>query len=276
MKISIVIAVSNDLRIEKTIKSVDEDVEIVVSLNEPTENIKKLIYKLKKENPNIKTCTIPYLSIAGAYNHAIKHSSYDNILLMDSDCVFEKGCIKRLYKNLKNNKLSKGNIVFTNNNWMEKIVALSREFHTSDFLNAYSPPLLFKKNIKDDIGGYYFHPALCWMEDGEFDFRVQNAKLKISYDPDAKIYHDALTFKKDLKSAFNYGLGRRISAELKIDKKPTGLIKGLSKYLLPGIKKKGFCVGIYLYIWRIVILFGYNYQRIFHIKKYDQKYETLK
>jgi glycosyltransferase involved in cell wall biosynthesis len=271
MKISIIIAVSNDLRIEKAIKSIDEDVEIIISLNKPTKDIVDLVSKLKRKNQKIKICTISYLSIAGAYNNGIKHSTYSNILLMDSDCVFEKGCIKRLYRGLKKSPLSKGLVVFRYKSKVEKIISQARDFHCSGRINAYSPPLLFKKNILSKIGGYYFHPALCWMEDGEFDCRVQKAKLPIYFDPKAKIYHDRLNLKTDLKNAFMYGVGWNISSQLKIDNKPSGLIKSISQLLIKGTKEKGFITGVYLYIWKIVILLGYNIQRLFKIRDPYQK-----
>lgn len=271
MKISIIIPVSSDLKIKECIKSVDEVAEIIMSLNKPTKKILRLLKKIKKNDPHLRFCRINYPSIAGAYNQGIKTAKYDNILLMDSDCIFSNGCIRRLYNNYKNNQLSKGKVIFLHHNKLQKIIAHAREFHTSDFVNAYSPPLLFKKSIISKIGGYYFHPALCWMEDGEFDLRVRKAGLGISYDPKAKIFHQELSLRKDLHNAFMYGVGRRIGVALKIDKKPTGLIGSFNKYLIVGAKKKGLGVGIYLYFWRVILLMGYYCQKYFHLRKFDIK-----
>lgn len=269
MNISIIVPLSSDIKIKECLDSIDERVEVILSLNKPSKKILNLIKKLREEHQDlkIKVCSIEYLSIAGAYNNGIRHSSFENILLMDSDCVFKKRCIRRLYNNFNNNYLSKGKVVFRHSNWLEKIIAHAREFHTSDFVNAYSPPLIFKKDIISKIGGYYFHPALCWMEDGEFDLRVRRAGLKISYDSKAKIYHRSLSLRRDFYSAFMYGVGRRIGTILKIDKKPSGFVKSFNKYLITGAKKKGLSVGVYLYFWRLILLFGYYSQKFFHLRK---------
>lgn len=275
MDISIVVPVSNDLRLKGCIDSIDENVELVISLNHPSNGIKDLITKIldKKnthnayKNIDIKVCEINYPSIAGAYNNGIEHAKYNKILLMDSDCTFSKGCIRKLNDNLGKNMLSKGKVIFQSNSKITKIVSKSREYHTSDKISAYSPPLLFDKKIKPFIGGYYFHPSLCWLEDSEFDNRVQKAGLNISYDPTATVFHPPLTPRKDLRSAFWYGVGKRIGVELGIHTKPTGLIGSVKKYLISASKSKGVATGIYLLIWKTTLLIGYTVQMLFRIRK---------
>src|SRR4030066_398576 len=228
MKVSVVIPVSNDLRLKTCVDSIDEAVEVVISLNRPTETIKKLVDKMISQKkraglyPNISftVCEIPYASIAGAYNNGIKSSHFDNVLLMDSDCTFKKKTIKKL-----------------------------------------------NKKIKNFIGGYYFHPSLCWLEDSEFDKRVQKANLRISYNPSAVVYHPPLTPFKDLKSAFWYGVGKRIGVELGVHDKPTGFIGSVRKYIFEASKIKGVLSGLYLFIWKMTLLFGYYFQLVMKIRK---------
>lgn len=274
MNISVVIPVCNDLRLKACIDSIDEKVEVVISLNKPTKELKDLIksmqkaQKEKKKYQNIKfnICEIDYPSIAGAYNKGIKHASYENILLMDSDCIFEKGCIRKLHQNIKSHLLSKGKVVFSSDSFVTKMVARAREFHTSDKVSAYSPPLLFKKKIINKIGGYYFHPSLCWLEDSEFDKRVQNAKLEIAYDKSARVIHPPLNPARDLKSAYWYGVGKRIGVELGIHDKPTGLMGSIRKYIFSAPKSKGYLSGLYLFIWKMALFVGYYTQKFFKIR----------
>ncbi|OGM29475.1 hypothetical protein A2630_00575 [Candidatus Woesebacteria bacterium RIFCSPHIGHO2_01_FULL_44_10] len=274
MNISVVIPVCNDLRLKACIDSIDEKVEVVISLNKPTKELKDLIksiLKVQKEKNKYKNikfniCEIGYPSIAGAYNNGIKHASYENILLMDSDCIFEKGCIRKLHQNIKGHLLSKGKVVFSSNSLVTKVVARAREFHTSDKVSAYSPPLLFKKKIINKIGGYYFHPSLCWLEDSEFDKRVQNAQLEIAYDKSAKVIHPSLSPARDLKSAIWYGVGKRIGVELGIHDKPTGLIGSIKKYIIMAPKSKGYLSGLYLFTWKMALFVGYYSQKFFKIR----------
>ncbi len=270
MNISIVIPVSDDLRISDCIKSIDEKVEVVISLNKPSkkvlEEIKKLLRSKKLSHLKIKTCTIKEASIAGAYNNGIKAATHELILLMDSDCIFDKSCIQKLYANLNGNLLSKGKVVFTHDSFLSKVVSRSREYHTSDKISAFSPPLLFSKKIKTHIGGYFFHPKLCWLEDSEFDSRVQKAGLKISYDSTARVLHPPLTPRRDLRSAFWYGVGKRIGVEIGVHDKPTGIVGSANKYIIQASKKKGVLAGCYLFIWKSSLLLGYYSQAIFRLK----------
>lgn len=271
MHLSIVIPVSNDLRLKKCIESIDENVEVIISLNKASKDIKKLIknilnnqkYKNKLE---IRVCEIGEASIAKAYNNGVRHSSYDKILLMDSDCVFKKGTIRKLDDNLGSNLLSKGRVVFKRNSFITSIIARAREYHTSDQITAYSPPLLFRKRVKKYVGGYYFHPSLCWSEDSEFDMRVKKAGLKISYDPTAVVYHPALSIWSDLRSSFWYGVGRRIGVEVGARDKPVGVFGSFKKYVFKASRNKGYFVGVYLFIWKMSTLFGYNIQKFFKLR----------
>ncbi|KKQ47857.1 MAG: hypothetical protein US95_C0035G0008 [Candidatus Woesebacteria bacterium GW2011_GWB1_38_5] len=272
MRISVVIPVSNDLRLINCIESIDESVEVVISLNKASKDIKKLVKNILnnqefKKFLKIVVCEIKEASIAEAYNNGIKHSSYSKILLMDSDCTFGKETIKKLNNNLGNNFLSKGRVFFKSNSWISHIIARAREYHTSDKVNAYSPPLLFSKKIINYIGGYYFHPKLCWSEDSEFDLRVKKAGLEISYDPTAVVYHPTLSLWSDLKSSFWYGVGRRIGLEVGVRDKPVGVFGSFRKYVGEASKEKGLLVGIYLFIWKMSTLLGYYVQEIFRLKK---------
>lgn len=272
MNISILIPVSSDLRILDCLRSIDEKVEVVISLNKPTAEILALVNRIKngyfKELSNLEvvSCQIDYLSIAGAYNKGIETAKFDNILLMDSDCIFEKETIRKLFDGYKGNLLSKGIVIFTYKSWMGKIIAKAREFHCSDKVSAYSPPLLFNKKIVEKIGGYYFHPTLCWLEDSEFDSRVSKANLTISYDPTAVVYHPELSVRTDLRSAFWYGVGKNIGVKNGIHQKPTGIIGSVKKYIFEASKTKGITTGIYLFLWKMTLLCGYLVQNMHEIR----------
>lgn len=273
--ISVVIPVSSDTKLEQCINSLQEKAEVVISLNNPSKQIKELVsnlFKLQREKgqyKNIKfvVCEIPKASIAGAYNNGIKHATGNKIFLMDSDCQFEKDSLSRLEINMKNSFLSKGKVIFMSNSIISNIIARARDFHTSRVINAYSPPLLFSKTIVDKIGGYYFHPSLCWLEDSEFDSRIRKAKLKIAYDPAAVVYHAPLSLFTDLKSAFWYGVGKRIGVEINIHDNPTGVVGSIRKYIFTASKDVGIIVGLYLFIWKLSLLTGYSTQAIFKLRK---------
>ncbi len=270
--LTIIIPCSTDTKIKYCIQSIYEtctdDVEILVSLNGASEEIKEIL----KGFQGVKICEIKKANLSKAYNNGIKHASRSNILLMDSDCVFGKNTIKLLYSGLKHERLSKGLVVFKSTSLMSKIISKVREYTTTDFINSYSPPLAFSKDIKDLIGGYYFHEQIPWSEDSEFNYRVQQAGLKIHYNSEAVIYHTPLIIKQDIRSGFRYGRGKAISEKLKLLPrtnflKPSLYTKRFVK-TYEVLQKKGLFPALYyFFIWRSINRIGYLLQNLLFIFK---------
>ncbi len=262
LDLTIIIPCSTDTKIKYCIQSIYEtctdDVEILVSLNRADRDVKEILRDFQK----VKICEIKEANLSKAYNNGIKHASRSNILLMDSDCVFGKNTIKLLYNGLEYGRLSKGLVTFKSNTLMSKIISKVREYTTTDFISAYSPPLAFSKDIKNLIGGYYFHEQIPWSEDSEFNYRAQRDRLKIHYNPEAVIYHAPVSIKQDIKSGFKYGRGKRISEELNLLPKinyfdvSTHTKKFVKTYEV--FCKKGILPALYyFFIWRPINRIGY-------------------
>lgn len=248
MELSIVIPVKNDIKIKECIQSIDEEVEIVVAMNDPSIDVVKLVKGLE-----VKFVCIPEANLSKAYNAGIEIASYDRVLLMDSDCIFEKGTIRKLYKGSLKAKLSKGKVIFKYNSLITKVVSKVREFTTSDFCNAFSPPLIINKNIIEDIG-YYFNPLLKWEEDYEFNQQIFQNKIKIYWDKTAVIYHPPLSIRRDLLSAYNYGIGHGIGikAGIFIDQVENKKIKRKNQKMRRKQlrESKGICALLYYIFWQ--------------------------
>ncbi len=267
--LTIIIPCASDVRIKHCIQSIyqtcAEDVEVLVSLNNASEELREILKRFR----SVKTCEINEANLSKAYNNGIKHASRNNILLMDSDCIFGKDAIKLLYNGLKYAKLSKGLVAFQSNGLMSKIISKVREYTTTDFVNAFSPPLVFSKDIKDLIGDYYFHEQVPWSEDSEFNYRVQRAGIKIHYNPRAVIYHAPLNIRQDMRSGFRYGKGKRISVELKLLPKRNyfDISMNIERFVrtYEVFCRKGFLPALYyFFIWRPVNRMGYIIQGLTH------------
>lgn len=249
MELSIVIPVKDDIKITECINSIDEDVEVVVAMNDPSDEIIDIVNKL-----GVKSVHLPEANLSKAYNAGIEAATYDKVLLMDSDCVFEKGTIRKLFLGSRRAKLSKGRVVFTYDTIQSKIVSRVREFTTSDFCNAFSPPLILDKSVKEDIG-YYFNPLLKWEEDYDFNKRVFENKVKIYWDRSAVIYHPPLSMKSDLRAAYNYGSGHGIGLNAGVFTDDSNRIskeqkKKNRKAQYKVIRKqKGICAFLYYVMW---------------------------
>lgn len=265
MDLSIVIADSNDLRLEKCVESIDEDVNVVVSMNAPTEELKGLVNKL-----GVDSCYLPQRGLAQALNLGVAHAKYDRVLIIDSDCTFEKGCIKRLYSALDDSLMSRGVQIFDYSGYISKVIANARNFHANPlphlegFIRAYKP-LAFRKEIKSLLGGHYYDADLKLSEDYEMDIRRQKAGISIKYVPEAVIHHCPLTIFQDVRSAFRYGADRHTSVLKGRTKQKKTFFKSMVKLWKKALPQIGPASTAYMVLWTMAYDLGYHLQANFDI-----------
>jgi len=266
--------VATDLRIKKCIESINEECEILVVANGATKDVLTLLNNLKNKLGNLTVLQLPERNLGWARDVGIRNAQNERILLMDSDCIFERDTIRKLYHGLETHKIAKGRVVFIKNGFTSNIIKEVRDFTTSDTVTAYAPPLALKKEIIHDIGGYYFDHDIHWVDDAELNLRVKTHKIPINYIPEAVICHPPLTIYEDLRSAFRYGTGKRIGVE-------KGLMKGVGAFWreLPVVaKEKGVLAALYLMVWNTVYSCAFFLQPYLDIYRVNEKLrrETLK
>lgn len=253
LNLSIVVPCATDVRIKKCIESIDENVEIVVVLNGASQEVKRIV-----KNLNVKIVNTKEANLSNALNLGIENSLNDKVIFIDSDCTFKKGAIKKVYQALKKNLIVKSRVVFQYNNVSSKIVADTRDYVNYNEPKPYNPFLAINKKIRKYSGGYYFDSQIHWTEDADFYSRLKKSDVKIKYLYSAKAYHPPLSFFQDLKSAFKYGIGKRIRVE-------KGRANGIGTHfgnITDLVNKKGVLSGAYYFIWNVLYSFGYFYQII--------------
>ncbi|UUN29694.1 glycosyltransferase family 2 protein [Streptomyces sp. FIT100] len=209
---SVVIALRDDLRIADCIASIDEDVEIVLALNGPSDAVLKLI----ADHPRPLTVTEidDVGNLGAAYNAGAAATDRQYLLLMDSDCVFAPGVVRAMVRAVLTAPVVKGQVVYGESDGvLSKLTARVREFDEGDYISALSPPLIYNREIVGHIGGYHFDELIHWCEDREFDFRLQLAGIPVVYLPEARIFHDAQHGFANMRSYFRYGVGEGIAQE---------------------------------------------------------------
>lgn len=250
MDVSIIIPVHDDIRIERCVNSIDEEVEVIASMNNPTGEVEKIVREL-----GIKRCTIPVQSLSKAYNCGISTSTQRYVLFMDSDCIFEKGCIKRLRDNMGANRIARGRTVFSYNSGLSRIISRAREFTTSESPNLYIPLLMIDRSVFDDVG--LFNEQMVFTSDCDFSDRVKGMGLPYFDVPTARIIHDPLDPLSDLRSAFRYGTGRSQKHRSRGHVKKPAYLRELRDYLIRGSKEKGLMTGLYLSLWYLAFTCGF-------------------
>lgn len=254
LPISIIIPCADDIRIKSCLESIDEKAETIVVLNGATNKVRKIVKGYK-----VKITEISERNLAKALNVGITKSKNKKVIFMDTDCKFEKGAIRKLYQGLNGYDVAKGKVIFESNSFVSKIIAKVREYSYYDTPKPYNPFLGINKQIKGRIAGYFFDDKIHWTEDADLNTRLIEAGIKVNYVFKAIVFHPPLSLKHDLRSAFRYGIGKRIRVE-------TGKAGNIGTHfgkITDVATKKGFWPAIYYFIWNISYLFGYIYQILF-------------
>lgn len=261
--ISIVIPCKDDKKILDLLATIDADfAEIVIVFNGSTnEFIKEVKNSFINYKNKISCYILPKSNLALALEYGTRKSKNDLILYMDSDCRFKNGAIRQFLSisNLHDpsQAVFKGTVVFERGlNYIEKIIAVSREHHTAEVLTAYKPPLLISKKIIKKIGGYVFNEKLIWREDADLDNRIRENNIEIIPVSKGIIYHHKISLKTDLRSTFRYGIGLAIADAMRIK------LTEVPRSTLSAFKSKGLIVALYMLFRNRIYNAGYLFARI--------------
>lgn len=100
MNISILIPNHSDLRMINMIQSIDyfnnemHQVELLIVLNNPTDLVIKQVEEVKekfKEKFLFNIIQTEYCNLGHVYNEGFKNATYDNIFIIDTDMICQKG-----------------------------------------------------------------------------------------------------------------------------------------------------------------------------------------
>lgn len=252
LNISLVICVSDDIRIEKTLKSIDIYCEVVIVLNGVTEQVKAIVKSFRNTNKfNLVVVEIPEKNLSKSRNIGIETAKHDKVVFYDSDCILVKGALELFSESLECYSIVDGRVKFKNDNFQSKIISITREIGIPGY--ALCPAIGINKKIKNKIYGYFFDNDIYWIEDFEFNLRAKKTHINIARIEELTCIHDNLTFKQDLKSAYRYGTGVRKAVKKGIYHRGPDANWNL---IIP-IMKKNILSGIYYIFWNIIYCIGF-------------------
>lgn len=263
MQLSVIIPIHNDITVERCIDSIDENVEVVFVLNNPTDDDISRIKKIRNNSfysIHFKTIFLKEASLSTSYDIGIKKATYSKIILMNADCYFYEKTIFKIFNNLDRFDLVRGKVEFLYKNMFQRIVSKIRHSHTNG-KRAFAPPLgLNRKELLLNFNKEYFDHRLTWTEDFDFEIRRKINRIEVCYESSAKIFHQPISMLDDLKSAHKYGIGQYEGYYL-------GL-RGYSKILLsPSMMVRMFSqlskffdrkTALYSLIWYLFFFIGFK------------------
>lgn len=261
-RITVVIPVCDDPLIFRCLASIDVRCPVIVSANGSPPWFLDALRKYAEATPRITVLSTTDKGIGRAYNHAIDRVGTPWIILMDSDCVFEPGAVAHLMSKSADADLVKGRVCFESRDAGSRLVAGARRLTEDPVLtrkvSAYSPPLLYRTDVVDRMGGYHFDSRLAWREDRDFELRRRRAGIPVCPAPKAVIWHKPLGLRDDLRSVWAYGAGQargerlgvlpRLSIAHELRKARRALVRGVrhgavDAALYAAVRNVVLCVG---------------------------------
>lgn len=255
---SIVISCSEDPGIFATIESIDEDVEIIATIT-PCEEIERAL-----REKGIKYVITPKGNHSVTVNAGIEAARHNKIILMDSDCIFEKGTIRSISTALDVFSVVTVKVVFEDEgNIISKQTASCRNFdYTVGFPGylthgppIFRPGLSFHKRIMGDIQ-YFFDPQIPWTEDAELTYRIQKAGVQVQR-LSCSVFHRPTTFFSTLLSYYYYGMGDALRVKYLGQKYHKSLFHQIFERYKTALKTQSIILLPFLAILDLVYIYGY-------------------
>ena len=233
-KISIIIPTKNNGDIlEKCLASIEnldypkEEYEVIIvdghSTDDTVEMAKKFGCKVVYENVG---------TIGGARDIGVENSTGKYIAFTDSDCVVDRNWLKNLIGQFKAEKIASvggPNTTPEDDTEFAKCAGQVLKFlsnpgpryglNANKVMEIYHNPTCnsaYRKSIFQEVNG--FNPKLITCDDEELDYRIKEKGYKIFYTAEAKVMHYRRpTWRKFMKMAWNYGIGRMQAIKLHRD-----------------------------------------------------------
>ena len=177
LDLSVVICVSDDIRIINTLKSINDNCEVIVVLNSPSIKVRQIVESFKNNNIyKLNIFEIPEKNLSKARNVGTNKASYDKVVYIDSDCIVTKNCLKIYCKLLDEFLLVDGKVKYLDDNFQSKIISRVREKGIPGY--ALCPSMGLNKKIIKYLNGYFFDEDIKWVEDTELNDRLRGQEKK--------------------------------------------------------------------------------------------------
>mgnify|MGYP001002336303 CR=1 FL=1 len=267
--LSIGIKCHRDIRIFKTLSSIDLDnVDVIVALT-PHAALERRLSALK-----CRVVIVPVGSLSVSSEACINNAICDKIVLTDSDTSFGPGYLKKMLELLNCYDVVKGKFIEDHSPFVigSKLVSNYREYVHNIERPMFMPGLAINRQIAASIGGYIFNTNLTRGSDYDFALRVKANNIRTYIEQSVFIRHEPENILHDLVSAWITGTStyNLNTIEPIPDGKWFTLCRSLLTILGIGrfqhywyvLKEKGFFTAVYHHLWTSVFLIGYNWVKL--------------
>lgn len=209
LDLSIVIRCGRDKRgLERCLDSVDENVEIVVSVANDAPFLRDV------EESGYKLAPHTYGNWSLATQTGIDWATNNDVIIMDADSVFGERSIGIINQALKDGHLLvQPRVVFlTDGSYVSRLISTARTFENRREPKSYSPGLGLKiEELTERIGieGKIYNLSVAYGDDGDLDQRRRKAGIEVFVAENALIYHNPIRLEHELRTSYRFGVGER-------------------------------------------------------------------
>lgn len=229
--ISVIVPIRNEeAHIESTLNQLlaqDCDglnIEILVADGRSTDSTREIVQRLADQHPQIRLFDNPDKLSSAARNVCIQNSTGDVVLIVDGHCEIPN---RAMLRNVSDAFTSSGAdclgrpqlLDVTGATTLQKAIASAREsrlgHHPESFIYSGQPQfspaksvaVAYRRELFDQVG--FFDETFDAHEDGELNYRVDQAGMKCWFTPDIAVqYHPRGNLRGLFKQMTRYGRGR--------------------------------------------------------------------
>lgn len=262
--LTVVIPVATDIRVGRAIDSVDRQfADILVVLNGASEEVRETV-----ASRGVDVVDLPEANGPMACNVGFHSAGTPYVVFLDSDCVFTKGALRTYGEAVGKGDLIRGTMIYAYHNRWQKIVAYFRSLWANNGPYISKPSLMARVGVEKKLGGYLFDRRISWTEDYDLSVRVAAADtVRIIRAPKAKMVHDAMTMREDLRSTLRYGRGHWDGVQLGLSGyAPVTLAQGKRFNVIKTIRFDDPLAPAYAHLLNLAFWIGYKRQAILRKK----------
>ncbi|HYC89754.1 MAG TPA: hypothetical protein VEO54_11125 [Thermoanaerobaculia bacterium] len=205
LPLSVIVRCSEDLRVVDCLDSIDAECEVIGAIT-PDARV-----QAELERRQLRYAVSPRGNPAATTLAALPLASNGTVVLIDSDCRFAPGAVRRLAALSQTADIVRPNIHFAADGPSSRATAIARTFQYTYCGFIYEPGLVVNLDrVVAAAGGYLFAPDAPFTPDGELDFRLRHSgamdTLSIVTDPEVTLTHAPLSISRHFASYWRYGL----------------------------------------------------------------------
>jgi glycosyltransferase involved in cell wall biosynthesis len=208
--ISVVIPVHDDHLLPHAILSVPTDVELIISMTAPTEQVQRVAKQFELYRNNLIIVDTHKLGMSAGVNLGVRTASNQKIIILDSDCILETQTVGEFSKALDKYEFVRGKTFAQRRGGWSEFAGLGQESLNEAFAHKarlIGPSIAFLKDPFFNLGGY---DEECGPScDHEFVLRMEDRGIVTGFAEQAIVWHQPYTFLLDCRAHLGYGRGMR-------------------------------------------------------------------